>query len=235
MPTGAEIVTVCRTVSDLPSKAPRLSDALAVAKTKSLPLSPEMAFLSRRSSRCRGRRKTDRRNILEGEKRAGLPVQAPTNYDLEIKPQDGEGAPPRTVAVASRVWAKAPCSAATIFFFAGATFTMWQVGPEKTGERCYNPNSNAGRNMPSPLPCPFCGHLPGWRKQQIQGSGYLRQLRCINPDCKLEVHTRRSAIDQELIADWNERIELEQLPAGSRVRKHLRTMLKRAKIAKGES
>jgi hypothetical protein len=83
--------------------------------------------------------------------------------------------------------------------------------------------------MPYPLPCPFCGQLPGWRKERIRGSAELRQLVCTNPDCKLEVYTRRSGTDDELIVDWNTRAHPEQAPADDQVRRQLRMMLKRAK------
>jgi hypothetical protein len=81
----------------------------------------------------------------------------------------------------------------------------------------------------SPLPCPFCGRLPGWRNQSADKSVNFRHLACINPDCKLEVRTRRSGADEELIGDWNKRVDAEEALISNQIREHLRTMLRRAK------
>jgi hypothetical protein len=87
-------------------------------------------------------------------------------------------------------------------------------------------------NLPaqlSPLPCPFCGRLPGWRNQSADKSVNFRHLACINPDCNLEVRTRRSGADEELIGDWNRRVHAEEALISNQIREHLRTMLRRAK------
>jgi Lar family restriction alleviation protein len=81
-------------------------------------------------------------------------------------------------------------------------------------------------------PCPFCGGPPGWQDPSGDKSVNFRYLACINPDCKLDVRTRRAGTDEELIADWNRRVQLEEMPASSRIRTHLRKIL--AQVTKGD-
>jgi Restriction alleviation protein Lar len=79
--------------------------------------------------------------------------------------------------------------------------------------------------MISMMPCPFCGRLPAWQAQSVEASA-VRQLACNNPDCKMDVRTRRAGTDQELIADWNSRVHPS--PADDwddGIRAHLRKIL----------
>jgi hypothetical protein len=84
--------------------------------------------------------------------------------------------------------------------------------------------------MSSMLPCPFCGHLPGWQEPSA-GRPALRQLLCKNPDCKLDVRTRRAGTDEELVANWNSRVDQTAAAVSEKVRIHLRTILTRAREA----
>jgi hypothetical protein len=52
----------------------------------------------------------------------------------------------------------------------------------------------------------------------------------MNPDCKLDVRTRSGGTDEELVADWNTRVDL---PVREKIRMHLRKILKRAREAAG--
>jgi hypothetical protein len=79
--------------------------------------------------------------------------------------------------------------------------------------------------MASLMPCPFCGHPPRWEERPPSARG----LACVNPDCGIEVRTRRTGTEEEVIAEWNRRADPQKMVARNVLRGHLRRMLQRAR------
>jgi hypothetical protein len=82
--------------------------------------------------------------------------------------------------------------------------------------------------MVSIMRCPFCGHVPDWQ-EQTAGKSVMRQLACKTPDCRVEVRTRRAGTDEQVVADWNQRVST--LPTRHNLRMHIRKILTRAREA----